>query len=206
MCEIELWLTVRRAVLCVLHLGRNSFARLSHDVLQTVFCMSVLGVRLVADAACSCKDIRRFRGVGCGYFYMGAFRVVLGAAESDASGREIHDEHDFVAKRWIANAPNRFKPNAPVGTLVAMVELQHGARILPLTIRSDWETRRCKHLAMGPSPGGPAATFEAEACKTAVGQKALCFEVVQVRHFELPTCNGAGRVRPPSAIQQTGET
>jgi len=50
-----------------------------------------------------------------------AFRVVVAAAESDASGREVHDEHDFVAKRWMANAPNRFQPYAPVGTLVVIV-------------------------------------------------------------------------------------
>src|SRR5437762_5903912 len=89
----------------------------------------------------------------------------------------------------MANAPNRFQPYAPVGTLVVIVGLQLGPRILPLTIRSEWETRRCKYLAIRPIPGGPVAAFGAEARKTAVGHKALCVELVQVRHFDLLACN-----------------
>src|SRR5207249_4537165 len=79
--------------------------------------------------------------------------------------------------------------SAPVGMFVVISERRHGLRILPLTVRSEWKTRRGKHLAIGPIPGGPHAAFEAQTCKTMMGQKALCFEVVQVRHFESPTCN-----------------
>src|SRR5207244_13475882 len=86
----------------------------------------------------------------------------------------------------MANAPNRFQPNPPVGMFVVISERRHGLRILPLTVRSEWKTRRGKHLAIGPIPGGPHAAFEAQTCKTMMGQKALCFEVVQVRHFESP--------------------
>ncbi|HTF23364.1 MAG TPA: hypothetical protein VK937_05520 [Candidatus Limnocylindria bacterium] len=70
---------------------------------------------------------------------MGAFRVVVAAAESDASGREVQDEHDFVAKRWMANAPNRFQPYAPVGTLVVIVGLNFRTRCEPTYFPSGFD-------------------------------------------------------------------
>src|SRR5213078_545090 len=119
-------------------------------------------------------DIGGFGCVRNGHFDVRPCGILVGADKAQPSRGKVGDEHNFVPRSGIADAPNGLK----VGAAVPVQRL----RILNVKWHAGISTLGNGNASIRTSPGGPAAALSAEPSNTVMIEKEIRFEFVQVRH------------------------